>query len=200
VDGFTLDHKGFYITRFLEQGSEAIHVDSVPVDPRSGVSINWSPTKFHHGSFSEVDFSNWSFANHSSWVIGSLRGEGAGGDAGIWLIDWTSNKWIRLTPRNAPDQCDNPVVHFTGPVTDPTTAAIPATSVTARRGSRGIASARTFPGGSRRIDLGPGVQAVEVFSARGESLFRYQKQSTGSQSIALPESICQHGVMLIKRY
>jgi hypothetical protein len=200
VDGFTLDHKGFYVTKFLDDSSEPIHIDSVPVDPRSGVSINWSPTKFHHGSFSEVDFSNWAFANHSSWVIGALRGKSAGADAGIWLIDWVSNMWIRLTPESSSDQRDNPAVFFTGTVTGLHTGAVPFKSNDSRLSVRSLSSVNTVFGPERRIDLGPGVQSVDVFSARGECLFRYRRQATGTRSILIPEGLSQQGVMLIRKY
>ena len=189
-----------YVTKFLDDSSEPIHVDSVPVDPRSGVSINWSPTEFHHGSFSEVDFTRWTFANHGSWVVGALRGKSAGADAGIWLIDWTSNTWIRLTPESSSDQRDNPAAFFTGTVTDLHNRVVPPKSSGTTRSGRSLSSVGVLFEGSRRIDLGPGTQSVDIFSARGECLLRSQRQSTGTRSILIPEALSQQGVMLIREY
>ena len=58
-----MDHKGFYITKFLRKGVDPpIAIDSQIDDPTYGRSINWCPQQYRLGTYNQVNFNEWNFS------------------------------------------------------------------------------------------------------------------------------------------
>ncbi len=116
VDTQHFDHKGFYVTRFWRRGDSAVKIDDI-VDTY-GISINWAPPHYRRGEFDEVDFTSWNFANDSRYVAGVLKGtrlRDLGLENGIWIVEWGSNTWTRLTPDTLTGEVDDPAAFITNP-------------------------------------------------------------------------------------
>ena len=106
-----LDHKGFYITPFLENGVSPSMTVHEQVD-RYGVSINWVPPDYRFGKWDEVNFDRWAFApNNADYLIGSQFGSLSPVRA-IWLIHWSTNTWYCLTGMDAQAHRDFPAMYF----------------------------------------------------------------------------------------
>ncbi len=97
------DHKGCMVTRFIRVDEPPISIHDIILDPANGVSINWCPSKYRFGTYDEVDFDNYSFANHPEYVIGALKGtklQQLGMNPGLWFIHWPTNTWTSITGEN----------------------------------------------------------------------------------------------------
>lgn len=96
-----MDHKGFYITRWLENSVAApIRIDECIDNPAYGVSINWAPEPFRTGDFIVADCRSWSWATGTNeYVIGTVKGGAiAARYYGTYLIHVATNTWYHLTP------------------------------------------------------------------------------------------------------
>ena len=101
-----MDHKGFYITRFLRYNEPPIPIDDQIDNEAYGISINWCPPRLRTGTFEEVDFNYWNFSNASDYVVGTLSGSKLpllGEANSLWVVHWPSNTWTRLTPSSHSD-------------------------------------------------------------------------------------------------
>ncbi len=111
-----MDHKGFYVTRFWRDTDPAIPIHDIA--DTYGISINWAPPSYRHGEFSDVDFTGWQFTNHPRFVAGQLGGvrlEEFGLENGLWIVDWISNTWTRITPDSLRLAVQDPAVYFSDP-------------------------------------------------------------------------------------
>lgn len=102
-------HKGFYISPFRRVTDPPINFFTEHVD-RYGISLNWCPSEYQSRSRSDVDFWGWYFGNNNDYVIG--RQLGYLNENGIWMINWKSNTWYRLTPVERNIQTLQPAVYF----------------------------------------------------------------------------------------
>ncbi|MBD3393943.1 MAG: hypothetical protein GF418_17545 [Chitinivibrionales bacterium] len=87
-------HKGFFVSPFF-------HYDDEPVDlahdflASHATSINFCPKQYQNTVRKEADFWGWYFTNNNAYIVGRQLGEMNG--RGVWMVDWQSNSWIRLT-------------------------------------------------------------------------------------------------------
>jgi hypothetical protein len=111
-----MDHKGFYITKFWRDTDPPVLIHEIA--DVYGTSINWAPPAYRQGLFDEVDFTGWQFSNDPRFVVGALGGtrlEEFGLENGLWVVNWVSNTWTRITPDSLLLQVADPAIHFTDP-------------------------------------------------------------------------------------
>jgi hypothetical protein len=91
-----MDHKGFYVTRFLRSDVAPIAINDQIEDPSYGVSINWCPADYRIGDDVQVDFTNYNFSNSNEYLAGVLKGSVIAQldfSYGIWTVHWPTNTW-----------------------------------------------------------------------------------------------------------
>jgi hypothetical protein len=111
-----MDHKGFYVTKFWRDSDPAVSIHDIA--DVYGSSINWAPPAYRQGLFDEVDFTGWQFANDPRFVVGALGGtrlEEFGLENGLWVVNWISNTWTRITPDSLRLPVADPAMYFTDP-------------------------------------------------------------------------------------
>jgi hypothetical protein len=90
------EHNGFYVTHFYHVSDQPVNMVTDYLDKYAS-SINWCPEEYqNYNNMSMVDFWGWYFGNRDDYVIG--RQLGSLGQNGIWMVDWPTNTWYRLTP------------------------------------------------------------------------------------------------------
>jgi len=75
-----------------------------------------------------VDFSSWQFSNDPRYVAGALRGQRVldfGLEYGLWVVEWVSNTWTRITPAGLDVVVDDPALFISDPLTAASAAAAP---------------------------------------------------------------------------
>ncbi len=104
-------HNGFVVTPFR-------HTSHAPVDfytehiQEYGTSINFCPAQYITSTRAEADFWGWNFTNHPSYVAG--RQTGSIPECGAWLVNWHTNTWHRLTPKEENVKAYFVACHFGG--------------------------------------------------------------------------------------
>lgn len=193
-----MDHKGFYITRFIRSNELPIPIDDQIDNEAYGVSINWCPVRLRHGSWDDVDFNYWNFSNSSSYVIGTLSGnliDSLGETNSLWVVHWATNTWTKITPSSVTDQMYDPAMY----ITDPESVRSAAFSAVgfARDGNQILNLAVT-----RQVKLGASDKGVWLFSLSGRYIWSWHRLSAGTAaSVAIPESIVftgQHTIAVFK--
>jgi len=108
-DCVPVSHKGFCITPFRRVNDE-------PVDfltehfAKYGTSTNWCPQNYRGFVTEENDFWGWSFSNDNRYIIGRQLSKNS--DNAIWVIQWQSNTWYRLTPISLAVKALQPAIFF----------------------------------------------------------------------------------------
>lgn len=99
-------HTGVAITPFRR-------VTDAPIDfydehfDKYGTSLNFCPQQYRN----EADFWGWYFGNSNDYIIGRQYHEGSSGN-GVWILEWQTNTWTRLTPDDLPLDAIQSAVHF----------------------------------------------------------------------------------------
>jgi hypothetical protein len=186
-----MDHKGFYITKFMRQGTDpAVAIDAQIMDARFGRSINWcpaSPVNYRQGTFDEVDFNEWNFSNDHNYLVGDVKGSGIAGfglSYGVWVIEWPNNTWTQITPNTTTIHYREPALFFTS------VGVVPGTPSLHSRLPAGRQTLLCAGSSGRQVLMPRGTTRLSVFDARGRLVWTYQRLSAGGQgSIALPVSV-----------
>lgn len=192
--GDKMDHKGFYITRFLRTDMPSIEIDEQIMDPTYGVSINWCPLQYQFGDYNEVDFNSYSFANNSDYVVGALKGSKAP-VYGIWVINWKTNTWTLVSGDQKSTVLDDPAMFLPG-----------ASNVGERRDRRSLHNPvpvqRTrIVGAVSTITLEPGHRGVALLTLSGKLLWRYERSRTrGRRQVSIPGHIRLQSVAVAEYY
>jgi hypothetical protein len=95
-------HEGFYVTSFRRKDFRPIeffraadgfseHIE------RFGISINWCPPEYQT-PLDGVHFLPYCFTNDNRYMTTMYWGPQR--PCGVWLVDWQSNIWYPLSPRN----------------------------------------------------------------------------------------------------
>lgn len=122
------EHRGVAITPFRRAGDPPIDLYHEHYE-KYGISLNWCPAPYR----SDADFWGWYFTNNNRFVVGRhyLPDSPANG---VWLLEWPTNTWTRLTPSDTPLDIVEPALYFgaegfgagdttlvdtTGPTVDP---------------------------------------------------------------------------------
>lgn len=196
VDTQHFDHKGFYVTRFWRTGDPPVGIDAI-IDSH-GISINWAPPRYRRGEFDEVDFTSWNFSNDSRFVAGVLKGARLRDldlENGIWIVEWPTNTWTRITPDTLTLEVDDPAVFITNP------GAIGEL----RKPSSLIPPARrevlVCPVGNRAMVAVPAWAAsAVVYTLDGRELWRFSRgRETGVRRVGVDVPFAA-GRMLVVRY
>lgn len=192
-----MDHKGFYITRFLRNDMPAIAIDDQIEDPEYGVSINWCPEQYRIGDDSQVDFTNYNFTNSNEYLVGVLKGSAVAQlnlSYGIWVIQWASSSWTQINPNTTSTIYDEPAAYFPG-----------LSSVRDDRGVRDAGNAGQPPARARLHTLGArmhvpaGVDEFRVYDMNGRMVWRHTgSMRAGEPSVSVPQYLC--GQTLLVRY
>lgn len=108
-DCLPVDHKGFYVTPFRR-------IDDPPLDVHEnvtiyGTSINWCPTLYQFGVWTEVDFRGWQFSNQTEYLSGCVSGTKSPSRS-IWVVNWKTNVWTQVTPTEDSVITDFSAVYF----------------------------------------------------------------------------------------
>jgi hypothetical protein len=197
--GNSMDHKGFYVAPFLRSGSPAIDIMTIP--DQHGLSINWCPSTYQYGSYSQVDFGLWSYSNDSGYVIGVQQGNGTNSKPAVksvWLVHWPTNTWTPLTPSTNPAGASGPTYTYPA-VFFTANAGVQKMPYGSSNGDRTPGSARTFTSIGSAIDLTRGAHGVAVYSLAGQLLFSFHRDQAGnSQRISLPPSVRNAGCVVTK--
>ncbi len=178
-------HKGFYITgfRYFDEPPMDMFVDHIQ---SNGISINWCPTEYRGASKFEVDFWGWYFGNRNDYVVGRLAGTRSTSH-GIWLIEWATNTWTRISSTDSPIEVLPPAVFF-GPTPD--TLWIPDTSDTTQQDTVVVDSLDPeyeilYPRGGETFYIGDTCE-IKITSRKKGNAGIFLVQSTGVRRIPLP--------------
>lgn len=102
-------HNGFYVTPFRKNTDTAISFQYEQVGKLS-TSVNWCPLEYQAISSDKVDFWGWYLTNSNNYVVG--RQDGSLNQNGIWLIEWRTNTWTRLSPQDLNISTPQPALYF----------------------------------------------------------------------------------------
>jgi len=187
---FTMEHKGFYITKFMKSTSPKILIDDVIGNSLYGVSINWVPSAYRVGTYSEMnDFSGWSFSNSNDYVIGEQIGRS--GQKGIWVVQWKTNTWTLVTSPNNMSTTYNYPVMF---ITDPSAVKNPQEQKVSLAKYNTLQK-RTI---SRTVKLDRNTTGFDVYSIDGVRLWSYtRKCANNDQTVTLPSSVTKNKAYII---
>lgn len=179
-----MDHKGFYVTKFLRQGTDpAITIDAQIDNPLYGRSINWCPTEYRQGDNTEVDFTEWNFSNDNQYMAGVVKGSAIaslGLSKGIWIVRWlNANTWTKLTPNTTTTEYVEPAMFINGVGVNRAPAS-PA-------GSMRVAGSRVINGGS--ITFESGMRGAMVFDMSGRAVWSCVNPSGHSKQFSLPGNL-----------
>jgi hypothetical protein len=189
----TLDHKGFYVTRFMYDTMPAIERDQVIMDSAYGLSINWCPEPYRFGTYDEVGFTNWSFSNSNDWVIGDQEGSQSP-IKGIWVVHIPTNTWILAYTSTSGSNVSMPVMYLPGLTNAKRDAAI--------MNSRTVMlSSRFMQLGNKcsRIKLDKQVYGCELYSLSGKLMWRYSRKQADRQiAVDVPRNLRSSSALIIK--
>jgi hypothetical protein len=197
VNGYIMDHKGFYVNHFFKLGSPAVDITTIP--DANGVSINWCPADYQYGLYNEFDFDHESFTNNSEYIVCAQIGNGTNQKSalkGVWLVYWPTNNWTMLTPASNP--LGQAGTTFTHPAAFFTNYSGVKKDQINHSGATPALKNRTLAQGTM-INLANGVRGVSVYSLAGKMIWQYHRDSSaGAQQIALPQALRAAGCVAMK--
>jgi len=184
-------HKGFLITPFRRITDTPVTADDHA--NKYAASANWCPSKFMISwNWREVDFAQWQFSNHKDYVAGRVLGTRTP-ILGIYVVHWPSNTWTLVT--NTPNTSvtyDEPAMYITD-----TTVKQKLSSQGRSRHISSMSPVRFITTGTiKRIKIDPGVNRIEVYTAKGKLVHMYKVSKKGN-SIALDD--LPSGMLLIRQ-
>jgi hypothetical protein len=173
-----MDHKGFYVTKFLRQGVDpAIAIDDQIQNPTYGRSINWCPTEYRRGTNEEVDFTEWNYTNDNTYIIGCVFGTRVSAlslSKGIWMVHTPDNTWTQLTPSGTATEYREPAAYFTG---------LSAGQRSIERDVRPGVQRALVSGG--QVTLEPGVVGCAVYNLSGALVTTYvRRNAAGHETVS----------------
>lgn len=101
-----VSHKGFVITPFRRVDDPGLHFYHEHFMEQA-TSLNFCPAPIRPGA----EFWGWEFGNRNDLLIGHDVEPGSGSE-GLWMVDWESNAWTRLTSRDEPRNIRSAAVYF----------------------------------------------------------------------------------------
>ena len=194
LDTQRFDHKGFYVTRFWRESDPRVAIDDI-VD-KNGISVNWAPPQYRRGGYADVDFNQYEFANHPSYMVGVLTGlklRDYGFPNGIWVIDWRTNTWTSITPDDATLPFNGPAMYVLGyDAVQPRSA--PAGMHAPLRGRQLLPAVA----GVRRVRLSAGMGGVDLYRLDGKRVWSYRCEVSRAASwISLPLTLGQVALLAV---
>jgi hypothetical protein len=186
-----MDHKGFYVTRFMFDTMPAINRDSVILSPKYGISINWCPTQYRIGTYDELGFTGWSFSNNNDYVIGDQEGNNTP-IQGAWVVNVPTNTWT-LVYTASNNRVVSPSLYLPGMSSIKREMQSPRhASLTSKPGIRKMQDAPN-------IMLEPSVYGCEIYSLSGKKVWKYERSGADRrESIAIPGSLRIDNAMIVK--
>jgi hypothetical protein len=191
----TMDHKGFYVTRFMYDTMAPIARDSVIMSPAYGVSINWCPEKYRLGTYDKLGFTSWSFSNNNKWVVGEQEGSQASAK-GVWVVNIPTNTWTQVDTVTGATNVLAPAMYFPG-----------MSSLGVQQGklnkasnpAAGSSSRLRMTGASTQITMEPKMYKIELYSLSGKLLWQYNRNHAGTRfSLELPRRFENSGALIIR--
>lgn len=195
ADTQRLDHKGFYITRFWEDTDPVVPIDDI-VD-KYGASVNWAPPQYRRGEYNDVDFTSWHFSNDPRYVVGAQKGarlQDFGFPNALWVIEWTSNTWTRITPDTLSLIVDDPAMFITDPAATkplrrPSSMVAPASKVTML----------SLGSGSAVVPLHPWASGFTLFTVDGRQVWHYEGGNRmRTQQVVVPADVAGAGSLIVR--
>ncbi len=192
-----MDHKGFYITRFLRDDMPAIAIDDQIEDPEYGVSINWCPEQYRIGDDSQIDFTNYNFSNSNEYLVGVLKGTAIPQlelSYGIWVIHWSTSTWTQMSPNTTTTIYDEPAAYFPGlsSVEDGREARATRSDAHASVQQVRVTSLR------RSVEVPKEARGVALLDVSGRMLWRRPVQNADGTEVSVPQRL--RGRTLVVRY
>ncbi|MBD3241626.1 MAG: hypothetical protein GF331_13635 [Chitinivibrionales bacterium] len=189
-----MDHKGFYITPFRHTYHEQISLDE-HVDVY-GTSINWCPTEYRLGLYSEVDFTDWNFSNSTSYVIGILKGSAIvdlGMSFNLWVVEWAASKWTPLAPHTTSHMFIDPALYLPGQ------SSVDKSS--RRSGADGSALTRVTSSLSvlgESLAVPKGIRRVVLHDLSGRVVWQSRLSGLDKEMVAVPSAL--RGAAVVARF
>jgi hypothetical protein len=186
-----MDHKGFYVTKFLRQGVDpSITIDAQIDNPTYGRSVNWCPTDYRRGDNTEVDFNEWSFTNDNAYLVGQVSGtriSSFGLSNGVWAVHTTSNTWTQLTPATTSTVYKDPA------------AFISSVGVREPRGvnRQGIAAVDVAAVvGSGSVTLPAGIRSCALYDLSGQRVFVHTRSNAvAEETVRVPDALAERSLV-----
>jgi hypothetical protein len=186
-----MDHKGFYVTRFMYDTMPSIERDAVVLDSTYGISINWCPTQYRVGTYDELGFTGWSFSNNNGYVIGEQEGNNTP-IQGAWIVNIPTNTWT-LVYTASNNRVVSPSLYLPGMTDD------------VRHGMQPLQPASSkskmvkIPGTCAGIILEKSVYRCEIYSLTGKQLWKYERTDAGKRIIVdIPHQLRTNNAMVAK--
>jgi hypothetical protein len=185
-----MDHKGFYVTRFMYDTMPPIPRDSVILSPAYGISINWCPAQNRIGSWDQLGFGQWSFSNSNEWVIGEQEGTNTP-TRGVWVINIPTNTWT-LAYTSSGGSIRTPAL-FLAKVTQVRHGLQPHAKMPMRPSVEKLPCATTF------VTLEPMVYRCELYSLAGKLLWKYSRHDAARRmSVRIPGYLRANNTIIAK--